>query len=44
MALWPWKRSDMSKKSEQLFNEIKAALAETGKDNSGVCWIGWAGI
>lgn len=26
----------MSKKSEQLFNEIKAALAETGKDNSGL--------
>ncbi|MEE1214979.1 MAG: DNA methyltransferase [Bacteroidaceae bacterium] len=26
----------MSKKSEKLFNEIKAALAETGKDNSGL--------
>ena len=41
MALWPWKSSkeevcDMSKKSEQLFNEIKAALTETGKDNSGL--------
>lgn len=24
----------MSKKSEQLFNEIKAALAETGKDRT----------
>ena len=41
MALWPWKSSkeevcDMSKKSEQLFNEIKAALTEIGKDNSGL--------